>query len=147
MGTRLYPLLREDVASDVAKLEKLAGCKDGTYARLKATTARHDADKATWGKMHPADVQEREYDQWKEINDDDDMGSLDNFLTFGWGKFMVPDSLKPQMYDGDGYLTPGGRMEGEDALTLLEYNGIGDRKPHAVHYWTLDDIGGGVHWC
>lgn len=143
MGTRLYPQ-----TTDSALLEKLASVSPGTHVRLEEVKTRHKAELAGWTSVETPsrDRQEREYQHWKEIKNDEDLYSLDTFLTFGWGKFEVPDSLKGKMFDEKGFLSSSGSLSGTAAIELLEYNditcpiGSGDEP-------TIEDLGGGVHWC
>ena len=71
MATRLYPVTRKPES-----LEILCGVPAGTYARLEA-----------FEKEHPYTYDnEKGYERWKLLNADEDMGTLDNFKTFGWGR-------------------------------------------------------------
>lgn len=98
MGTRLYPLTR-----DAAALETLAGVPAGTMARLDAikapfaarSQARQEAfEAAPEGAAGDAVRSGLRYEErvdseaeWNAVNADQDAGTLDGFLTFGWGKF------------------------------------------------------------
>jgi hypothetical protein len=120
MGTRLYPNTQ-----DTASLEKLAGVAAGTAERLLATQARHAEELKKVDRQFRNDF---EYKQWCEIKDDENMGGLDHFLTFGWGKF-----------DGIGLAEDcSGHLTDPDAIArLFAANGI-----------TADiALCEGVHWC
>ena len=121
MGVRLYPNTK-----NVASLETLCGVPAGTHARLVATQERHKAELV--GKSFH-ERQEPEYRQWKEINDDDAMGTLDAFLTFGWGRFRDSHGVAP---DYAGTLT-----NPVHVVMLLRDNGI--NVDHALCE--------GLHWC
>lgn len=121
MGVRLYPN-----TTDRAALETLAGVPHGTYDRLDAMTARHEA--ALVG-LSFAERNELEYQQYCERQDDAAIGDLDAFLTFGWGKFREVDGLGTDC---------AGCIENLDAARrLLRYNGIGADVA----------LANGVHWC
>lgn len=123
MGVRLYPNTRKPES-----LERLAGVAPGTHARLLAVQARHkderEAAGAAWDGYYD------DYRQWQEIHDDPDLGALEDFLTFGWGKFH------------GGVIAPGyaGQLMPSQAVyirRLFQDNGI-----------TADvALCEGVHWC
>ena len=79
MGTRLYPNTRKPES-----LEKLAGVAPGTHGRLTAVLARHKNELEAAPREERGD---KGYAQWLEIHSDPDLGTLDEFLTYGWGKF------------------------------------------------------------
>lgn len=117
MGVRLYPN-----TNDVAKLEKLAGVPVGTTARLEVIQKRQEAEKAG---IPLFDRYEIDYRHWQEINDDGDLGNLEAFMLYGWGKFR----------GGNGECS--GSLEGAAAQALLDLNGI----------YASADYCEGVHWC
>jgi hypothetical protein len=122
MGVRLYPNTQ-----DPAALETLAGVPAGTHARLSAVEAEFAP------RLNAAPdffARNAIYDEkYNRVNDDDAMGDLDNFLTFGWGRFQHVAGLS------DGCV---GRLDAPaDAQRLLDHNGI---EVNAA-------LAGGVHWC
>lgn len=132
MGIRLYPM-----TTDASKLEILMGVPAGTHDRLMKIKAKFKPPKeATFAQQQQLIEQ-----QWITINTDDNLATLDAFLTYGWGKFQVPPELKQKCNDDSGSLT------GEDAIELLWHNQVTrPSSPCSISYLTLDDIGGGVVW-
>jgi hypothetical protein len=123
MGVRLYPN-----TTNPESLEKLAKVPAGTHARLLATEERHRQELAALPGMSSCERQEAEYAQWKEINDDDAMGTLSAFLAFGWGKFSdmgVAEGCSGHLDDL------------EQVWILLVGNSI----------WADIRLTEGVHWC
>lgn len=126
MGTRLYPNTR-----NVAALERLARVPAGTKARLEEMEARHKKELEPFAGKAPWERQEIEYRQWCEKNDDEAIGTLDAFETFGWGKFR-PCGL------ANGYA--GSLDDLTDCAVVLRGNGIN---------LTLEELQltEGLHWC
>jgi hypothetical protein len=123
MGVRLYPNTQTP-----ASLELICGVEPGTMERLNAMLARH---KAELEAAKPEEKYDLGYKQYCERQDDQDIGRLDHFLTFGWGKFNDCGVA----LDCAGHIdnTP----ENQAAITLLfDTNGI-----------TADpEMCEGVHW-
>lgn len=109
MGTRLYPR-----TTDRKALETLAGVPHGTYDRLEAMEARQ---KAELEAAKPEDRYDLGYKHYCERNDDDALGTLDAFITFGWGKFSPVDDI--------GHDCAGHEDDLTRAAKLLRRNGIG----------------------
>jgi len=82
MGIRLYPVTR-----DRSKLEVLAGVPAGTYDRLDALKDRHTAEESVKRAQGTWSDYDDGYRHYCETREDADLGTLDAFLTFGWGKF------------------------------------------------------------
>jgi hypothetical protein len=99
MGVRIYPNTKD---SNI--LEKLAGVSQGTMERLNQTRKAQE--------QFIADLRAKGDDGfgyggkfYDEIHNDPDMGALDSFLTFGWGKLTNSswEALKanPSLWEGD----------------------------------------------
>jgi len=121
MGTRLYPN-----TTDRAALETLAGVPAGTHDRLDAMEKRHEAEKLAAADPRCHDLG---YRQYCERQDDGPIGTLDHFITFGWGKFRPVDGI------GEDYA--GHEDDLERIAKLLRANGIGADVA----------LTGGLHWC
>lgn len=109
MGTRLYPR-----TTDRKNIETLAGVPHGTTDRLEAMEARQ---KTELEAAKPEDRYELGYKHYCERNDDADLGNLDAFLTFGWGKFSPVEDI--------GHDYAGSEPDLERSAKLLRANGIG----------------------
>jgi hypothetical protein len=107
MGTRLYPH-----TTDRSALETLACVPAGTYDRLTALEARQQAELEVAKPEARYDLGYRHYCE----RNDDAMGTLDAFLTFGWGKFRPVDDI--------GHDYAGHETDLTRAATLLASNGI-----------------------
>lgn len=81
MATRLYP--RTD---NVALVEFFAGVPAGTQARLDAFEASYVAPE---GSPDPA------FAKYCARAADADLGHLDAFLTYGWGRTSPPEGTDP----------------------------------------------------
>lgn len=123
MATRLYPK-----TADTNKLEKLAGVSAGTRTRLATVQAKfHVPNNATFHEHQDA------YEQMLiELEQDEQLSKLDNFILFGWGKFLIPPELSVETF------ATVGRLTGQEAITLMRYNGI---------QASLDDCDGEIYWC
>ncbi len=101
MGTRLYPNTNNDNI-----LEILAGASKGTMERLSKTQENHK-QLLSAARERGDSIYDLEHELWCEIHEDSDMGTLDSFITFGWGKLRteVYDLLKtsPNLWDGELY--------------------------------------------
>jgi hypothetical protein len=101
MGTRLYPN-----TNDSSILEILAGVSQGTMERLTKMQENHK-ELLTSARERGEDTMELEHELWKEIHNDPNMGALDNFTTFGWGKLRgaVYEVLEsnPDKWEGETY--------------------------------------------
>lgn len=120
MGIRLYPN-----TDNVAILEKLAGVKPGTAARLAEIETRHAAEIETAAHEERYDLG---YKHWQEIDADEDLGSYSHFMLYGWGKF-----------DGAGIAIGecGSLNDLSEVATLFQRMGI-NADPAECQ---------GVHWC
>jgi hypothetical protein len=121
MGVRLYPN-----TTNVVRLEKLANVPSGTHARMEEMEKRHAEERANTADWN---MYEDGYRQWKEKDSDDAIGTLDAFLTFGWGKFRPVSGI------GEDYA--GNEPDFIRADLLLAANGINAN----AHYCE------GIHWC
>ena len=86
MATRLYPTTNRP-----EKLEILAGVPTGTYAKW----AKLEADKTTALKTvtdPTATIEDIENTHWHRLQSDPTTATLDNFLTFGWGRIAQYES-------------------------------------------------------
>lgn len=124
MGTRLYPK-----TNDIAKLETLAYVPAGTHARLQAIKAQQEEE--TKG-MNYFERNEIDYEYYCRIRDDEMLGRLDSFITFGYGRFSPPKS-HPQFFEDveKGYVLYSGETANmEEAEVLASVHGIA--KEHAA---------------
>ena len=131
MATRLYPNTQ-----DVAVLERLVNVPPGTHAKLKALEAKHKEakDAALEGERY-----ELGYQQYCEIHDDEAMGTLDAFITFGWGRVASP-LCKVGEPDYSGKIDfPDWRVQ-----QILKDQGI--KNIDQLNGVSLEEMGG-VHWC
>ncbi len=101
MGTRLYP-----ITNDHSILEALAEVPKGTMERLTKMQANHK-ELLDAARSRGEGIYDLEHELWCEINDNPDMGPMDNFHTFGWGKLRsgVYELLEanPDKWEGETY--------------------------------------------
>ena len=85
MGTRIYPTTR-----NITITEKLAGVKEGTFNSLTNIILENgkELSKAEADGADYSAIEDIKYKQWELLHDREE-GLLDNFLTFGWGKFTT----------------------------------------------------------
>ena len=118
MGTRLYPMTE---SHDV--LEDVAGVPRGTMERLEPLRKKFSEATgrylAALGTSKAAAAKEVTGEIYNEIHDDRDLGRLDHLLTFGWGKFRMPEGVT---YDGD--LSSGGTTDPRSIRVILATNGL-----------------------
>lgn len=76
--TRLYPMTEVPEV-----LERLAGVPAGTHAALEVLREKYKALKAGATSSKRYELEEEEYE---ELDTKSDLGTLDHFLTFGWGR-------------------------------------------------------------
>lgn len=99
MGVRLYPK-----SDDPAVLEKMIGVPAGTHQRLEELKTKHKADlKALQDGTLDREISEYdlEYEQYCEISDDPDLGPMNRFLIYGWGKLQRPTPGGADDYCGE----------------------------------------------
>ena len=120
MGTRLYPN-----TNDSSILEILAGVSQGTMERLNKMQENHK-QLITSARDRGEDTMELEFQLWKEINNDPEMGSLDNFTTFGWGKLRsaVYDLLESHSDKWEGETYGGSCNDSELCAKMLVAQGV-----------------------
>ena len=78
MGIRLYPVTENPVV-----LEKLAGVPAGTHALLEAMREKYKLLRIALSPSQRYELEEQEY---QELDENAALGTLDHFLTFGWGR-------------------------------------------------------------
>ena len=132
MGVRLYPNTK-----DAAKLEKLAGVPEGTMAQLEILRE----SERLYCAAHPeVDKDEVGYNFFC-ISKGSDVGTLDDFLLQGWGKFQSTGLLEEEEDSCVGS-APVGKLA---CQLLLNSTGC---MPHWDQLDALDILvlSEGVHW-
>lgn len=140
MGTRLYPNTTDPII-----MEKLLHLQPGTHRRLlelqEPFTARQKArtlafegkvDAATAHKLRH-EYEDDQFELWNLLNREENKqeGTLDNFLTYGWGR---PASSLVTDYSGC-------EKDTERVRRILFEQGV--VLPADVNVEDLD----GLHWC
>jgi hypothetical protein len=120
MGTRLYP-----ITTNSNTLEALAEVPKGTMERLTKTQANHK-ELLNAARSRKEDTLDLEHELWREINDNPDMGPMDNFHTFGWGKLRgdVYDLLENNTDKWEGELYNGVCEDPELCAQMLLAQGV-----------------------
>lgn len=121
MGIRLYPIVKKNVTES-----EIVGLCGSVAADLDILEQKYAAGEISTDEF---------YDElYKKGNED--ILTLRNFQTYGWGKFRAIAEQKEE----DGYVSPCGSLTEEDKVkAVLELNGI--------CYSSIADKIEGVCWC
>lgn len=124
MGTRLYPTTR-----NANTIERIVGVPAGTFDSLTKLIvengkelAKAEADGADYSA-----IDNLKYKQWESLHNREE-GIVDNFLTFGWGKFTskayeVIKANIPADEDED-WLWNGGTKDTGLIASIMEAQGV-----------------------
>lgn len=83
MGTRIYPTTR-----NANTIERIVGVPAGTFDSLTNIILENGKElaKAEADGVDYSAIDDLKYKQWESLHEREE-GIIDNFLTFGWGKF------------------------------------------------------------